>query len=655
MPPQIAFIPPDSIIAARARDIARKMGLEQALIIREGIGDAARANAVDLEREGVDVIITRGITLDAVQRCVQTPVVEIPVSGQDLATALHEAKKFTGLERPRIGLMAFASAQHDVETFAELLGIDLVVYRVRNDIEYIREQANRAKAEGINIVVAGTISCVVAREQGMPALMLDAGEVSIRAAFHEARTVAYARRLEKMRTRRLQSVVDLSQSGVVVLDAERRVQAVNVKARQILRMEAEFQGGLAGEVLPEPFRSRCVECDGAIIDEVLEIHGTPLLLSADITRMGGEILDIIFTLQPVAAIGELESKLRKSMHSRGLTCQYSFADIWGVSPALRAAIAMARSFAATGSSVLLVGETGTGKELFAQAIHTVSPYASGPFVAVNCAALPPSLLESELFGHEEGAFTGARRNGKQGLFEMAHNGTIFLDEVTEMDHYGQTRLLRVLQERCVMRVGGNRYIPVTARVIAASNQDMARLVEQGKFRRDLYYRLNVLPLVIPPLRERAGDVVHLARRFTEMFRKKYAGPFMLTPDLIELFEKHVWSGNVRELSAIIERLTLLARTMPISPTLVAATLASYSVTAPGTVRRDAGRNPGSDAAHTGGRTTSMEKGGERERIMAALEEHGGHQGRAAQSLGMHRTTLIRKMRAMNIRLHRTAL
>ncbi|MCC8194522.1 MAG: sigma 54-interacting transcriptional regulator [Deltaproteobacteria bacterium] len=636
MPPRIALFPPSPKIGERARRVAADLGLEMDLIIHNCVGEGAAPLAKAVERDGVDVIVSRGINCTILQNAVKTPIVEMPVTGQDLATALHEAKKHTKLERPRIALFAFTSVRHHVEVLADLLDIDLLIYPVVNDLNFIRSQITRAKNDGAHIVVTGNITGKLANEQGLPSLMLDSGEVALSGALLEAQKVAYARRLEKVRTRRLQAVVDISPNGVFVLDAQGCIQAVNSVARRILHLEAGLEGRKASEVLPKPLLERCSRHE-AMVDELLEINNTPLLLNADVVDGDAAVSDVIFTLQPVAAISELESKLRKSLHARGLTCQYSFSDILGISHAIQTTIATARAFAATDSPILLTGETGTGKELFAQAIHQVSPFASGPFVAINCAALPPSLLESELFGHEEGAFTGARRNGKPGLFEMAHNGTIFLDEISEMNHYGQTRLLRVLQERSTMRIGGDRYIPVTARVIAASNRDLPDLVARKRFRQDLYYRLNVLPLPIPPLRDRHGDIAFLAGRFVEQFRKKYGGSIQLTPDMTVLLEAHPWPGNVRELSGTIERLALLARTGPVSGAQVEAALrperARVPLTAPAASRDDS----------------------ERQRLTAALDKHNGHIGKAAAFLGIHRTTLQRKIRSLGINLRRTAV
>lgn len=222
-------------------------------------------------------------------------------------------------------------------------------------------------------------------------------------------------------------------------------------------------------------------------------------------------------------------------------------------------IEKAAKIAKTNSAILIIGESGTGKELLAQSIHNASNRKNAPFIAINCAALSETLLESELFGYEEGAFTGARKGGKKGLFEMADRGTIFLDEIGDAPLSIQTKLLRVLQEKEIMRISGEKVIPVDVRVIAATNKDLLDLIEKSSFRKDLYYRLNVLPLSVPPLRERKDDIVILLK----LFLKKYAvreNIRMPKPDndIINILKKYPWPGNIRELENLAEYVTIIS-------------------------------------------------------------------------------------------------
>ena len=235
------------------------------------------------------------------------------------------------------------------------------------------------------------------------------------------------------------------------------------------------------------------------------------------------------------------------MH-KGYRAKYGFDDVVGVSEGIERTKQILRRMAVTKSPVLLIGETGTGKELFANAVHQASRRSKGPFVAINCAAMPENLLESELFGYEEGAFTGAKKGGRPGLFEFAHHGTLFLDEVEGMSPALQVKLLRVLQEHEIMRVGGNKIISIDVRIVAATNESLEEKVRDGSFRRDLYYRLNTLPVLIPPLRQRGDDVFLLMERFNSELK----GDFVLSDEVKDLFLHYSWPGNIRELRNLAE-------------------------------------------------------------------------------------------------------
>jgi propionate catabolism operon transcriptional regulator len=265
----------------------------------------------------------------------------------------------------------------------------------------------------------------------------------------------------------------------------------------------------------------------------------------------------VFAIQDAVTIQKSEQEIRQQLHQRRLVTNYTFANIVGESPAVQLAISKAKSFGQTDSTILINGETGTGKELFAQSIHNISSRRKKPFVAINCAALPESLLDSELFGYEPGAFTGAQKEGKPGLFELAHTGTIFLDEVGELTPPIQARLLRVLQEKEVMRVGGRKIIPVDVRIIAATNRNLWNEVKAGNFRQDLYYRLSVLELNIPPLRERKEDIPYLVKSILRQYMSIVDN--FLIEKISSLAKDYHWPGNIRELENILERFSVLSK------------------------------------------------------------------------------------------------
>jgi two-component system nitrogen regulation response regulator NtrX len=292
--------------------------------------------------------------------------------------------------------------------------------------------------------------------------------------------------------------------------------------------------------------------------------------------------------------------------------------------------------APTNGWVLISGENGTGKELVARQIHVQSGRADGPFIEVNCAAIPEELIESELFGHEKGAFTGAVQQ-KIGKFELADRGTIFLDEIADMSLKTQAKILRILQEHKFERVGGTATIEVDVRVIAATNKALEKEIAEGRFREDLYYRLNVIPFHVPALRERRGDIPPLARAFVDEFcRESGAGPKEVAARAMARLEAYAWPGNVRELRNLMERLVLMTR----GPRIVEADL-------PESVRAGARSEPGDPAT-----LDEARKSFEREYLMARLEEHGWHISRTAEAVGMARESLSRKIRQLGIEVQR---
>lgn len=266
----------------------------------------------------------------------------------------------------------------------------------------------------------------------------------------------------------------------------------------------------------------------------------------------------VCTLKNLAEAGELEQQRRRQNLQKGHVAKYGFEDICHQSELMRGVIQTAKKIAKTPLSILIYGESGTGKELFASAIHKASSVSEGPFLAVNFSALPEELVESELFGYEEGAFTGAKKGGRPGLFEQAHGGTLFLDEIGDTSLKIQARLLRVLQEKEIMRVGGSEIIPVDVRIIAATNKPLMTLCEQGQFREDLYYRLKRLSLYTPPLRQRREDIPLLAGTFLRKNGWKLPVETSVSSKLMDLLQKSSWKGNVRELESVVEYLVAVA-------------------------------------------------------------------------------------------------
>ncbi len=350
-----------------------------------------------------------------------------------------------------------------------------------------------------------------------------------------------------------------------------------------------------------------------------------------------------FLRKPVN-LDRLEILLKRALRNREMETEnrdlrsqldekYGLDQIIGDSPAMHEVFDTIRQVAPTRTTVLVEGESGTGKELVAKALHRLSPRSGGPFVAVHCAALSETLLESELFGHEKGAFTGAVES-RAGRFEMADGGTLFLDEIAEIDTSVQVKILRVLEERNFERVGGQKTLDVDVRLIAATNRDLHEMVREGTFREDLFYRLHVVALRLPPLRERRGDIERLLHHFLGEFNRENNRQIDgVTPEAMNLLAGYSWPGNVRELRNVIERMVVLTRNERLGVRDV-----------PAYIREEAGDSapPPRDGAY------SLETA-ERELIERALKANGGNRTKAAEELGISRRTLHRKLNEYGLR------
>lgn len=361
---------------------------------------------------------------------------------------------------------------------------------------------------------------------------------------------------------------------------------------------------------------------------------TGLLLSTPVASDG-----FVLILRSIERVQKLVHRMT------GVRARLTFANVIGESAPLREALRLAQRAAQSNSTVLLHGETGTGKEIFAQSIHNSSQRASGPFVAINCAAIPRELINTELFGYEGGSFTGADRQGRPGKFEQANGGTLFLDEIGDMPLDLQTSLLRAIETRTITRIGGQRTIAVDVRIIAATHKNLQTEAARGTFRSDLYYRLNVLSITIPPLRQRVQDIPLLVRHFLERQRQAQGRAFAITPEALQALQSFPWPGNVRELENVLERVTYLVPhtliTLDDLPPEIRPT-SETRLSQPSTAesRQYIAQPP----AHINDKgLKEQSKQAELEAIIQAYQEAGGQMIRAAALLGISRTTLWRKM------------
>lgn len=347
----------------------------------------------------------------------------------------------------------------------------------------------------------------------------------------------------------LDMAINLSKEGVMLIDNKDNIVIINSAFREIFNLnkfkEYKTIHDLLDKELIKELKKDTME------NEVLEINNKFINVNKRKVKSLGQDTGFYFNIQEITYIKQLEQNLSRKLRNKGLIAKYNFKYLKTASPRMIDCINLGKKIASSELTVLITGESGTGKEVMAQSIHNGSSRANQPFVAVNCAALPESLLESELFGYEKGSFTGALKEGKTGLFEQAHNGTIFLDEIGDMPISLQARILRVLQEKQIMRVGSQRVIDINVRVISATNRNLLDMVEKGEFRADLFYRLNVLPINIPSLRDRKEDILVIMDGFKD---KKLE----LSNEVRELLLNYKWPGNVRELQNVVSYIELMS-------------------------------------------------------------------------------------------------
>ena len=426
--------------------------------------------------------------------------------------------------------------------------------------------------------------------------------------------------------------------GVIVFINDAYTRTTGIRPEQVLgRRVSEiegllYKGSVTGQVLKTKKRVNSMATILELGKEVL-VTGTPVFDEA------GNIKLVVTNTRDFPELKRLEHQLhtlteeRKKVHQELAFLRRQQAggrELVYRSEAMESVMELVRTVAQTDVTVLITGESGTGKELIASELYQGSARRDKPFIKVNCAAIPAELLESELFGYEEGAFTGARRSGKAGMFELADTGMILLDEIGDMPLTLQTKLLRVLQQRELIRVGGSRPVKLDLRVVAATNKNLREEVRQGRFREDLYYRLNVVPIELKPLRERQTDIPLLAERFCRDFCKKYGRDMRITPDGLQLLTEYPWPGNIRELENLIERLIVTnGEGGAVTRGHVLAALSS------------SGSFHGSSAA--AGTLKQQVSAYEREIVLQAVKREGSIR-RAAQVLGVDHSTLVKKLR-----------
>ncbi|MEK3889263.1 sigma 54-interacting transcriptional regulator [Bacillus sp. FSL K6-3431] len=540
----IGVIAPYSQFRVEVENISGNLNIP--VVVEVGALRSGLAKARKMIRDyGVKVIIARGPTASFLKKKLDIPIIKIDVTNFDIMKTLSDAKKIDDT----IVLIDHVEnhGRNDLKAIQEILNIDIHLKEFEHERDII-DQIDEIAKKGEQRLIVGTAECMekTAGKKGVQSFIVFSQTDSITESLWRAKETLEHFAKEEMKQKHLEAVISHAFAGVISTDQFNNVTVFNDVAGKHLGIRATDIIGRNIANIHLPLFKKLIGDSKAATKKVVKNGNKKYVLN----RVCLDNMGMVIHFQEAEDVLQIDTKIRSELYHRRFYAKYEFDELVFQSDIMNRVISLAKAYAKSSSNILIYGESGTGKELIAQSIHNESGRKYGPFIAINCAALPENLLESELFGYEDGAFTGAKKGGKAGLFEMAHGGTIFLDEIGDIAPALQARLLRVLQEKEVRRIGGEKIIPVDIRVVSATNKDLLESIQTEEFRSDLYYRLNILHIHLPALRDRKEDIDLLIDRLL----KKHNGDFnLISRTTREILNKYYWPGNIRELENVIER------------------------------------------------------------------------------------------------------
>lgn len=503
-----------------------------------------------LEKKGVKAIIARSGGYRHTVGKVNVPVIHLKITTLDILHAIKTARKYM----KDIILVISDLEYFDYDEWKDVINENIIIERF-HDNENIEDKVKKyVPRKDSVVIVGGGIPCGHAKRFGMDNIHIGSSKESIYEGVEYAKELIDNLYYQKYKNEILKTTLDGVHDAVVAMNQEGTIILFNERAEELLKKNSS-------DVLDKKLLDICPELDFMTdvlkskvnqYNEIKKLRKIIIAANISILNVDDHVHGVLCSFQDITKLQSLEKKIRYELNKKGLVAKYTFQDFIANDPIMKETIAKAIRIGQSDCTVMIYGESGTGKEMIAQSIHNISSRKDEPFVAINCAAISENLLESELFGYEEGAFTGARKGGKPGLFELAHRGTIFLDEMNSLSPNLQGKLLRVLEEREIMRIGSDYVIPLDVRIIAAANEGLKRKVEDGSFRNDLFYRLNILEINIPALRERKKDIVPLFKHYVKSFSKE-TDVLDINNEIEEKIMGYPWKGNVRELKNIAQR------------------------------------------------------------------------------------------------------
>lgn len=576
-----------------------------------------------------DVIIGRGaVTTLANKIFKNSSIVRIEPNFIDILYALKKAREYGD----KVGILTYPQQEieENISILENILNFNEIRIYLFHDLDDINRQIANAKCDGMNSIIGGgTAGLEVAKSINIPATFIKTSKEGILNAIEQSISIIESRQKDRELLDNIFSIINCMNEGLLAtkknkvvlsnskLDDITNISVSNYYYKDIKYINDQIKAFINSEELNK---------------EIIKINEKNYLAEKLISKVS--FADNIIIFRSISELQDKEANVRKQLNVRKFAAKYTFKDIIGKDSKILNIINKASIFSRTDAEILITGKTGTGKELFAQSIHNNSTRKDKPFIAVNCGAIPEQLLESELFGYVDGAFSGAKKGGRTGLFELAHKGTIFLDEINSLPITLQGKLLRVIQEKALRRIGSESEIFVDIRIISATNRDIDLLIQKNEFRSDLFHRINTLTINLPNLRERIGDVELLANYFIDAYSRNYNKEIPhLKQNEINILKNHNWTGNIRELENIIHRYIILYDQIEENE-LSTTFIENYN----GTTRRNI--NDNNTIIVNKDKLEKME----REIIISFLNEYRWNKQEVADKLGISRSTLWRKLK-----------
>ena len=598
----------------------------------------------ELEEQNIEAIIC-GITNSRyLSRATDIPLVICRATAFDIIAALNRARELHHHD-VILSLVDFESYNISIEALSQMTGMNIIPI-THTSLEELTSKLAALKQKGIYTLIGSSLSVHEGEKLGMNCQMVYNLQQATASCLQRAMELIHAAREQKKREDALTTPFEYIQEAIVQIDRFDRIMVFNHEARLLfgIPLDKNLVGKEIQQIVPDFSLTTLSEKALTSVPIMEQIHGQNTVVIRSPVMEDNQIMGAVASIMRLDYVHQLESKFSQSTNDIGFKAKYTFDNIIHTSDIVQQLIYTAKRYAQSNLPVLIEGETGTGKELFAQSIHNCSPRFKAPFIAINCASLPESLLESELFGYEAGSFTGAKKSGKKGLFELAHKGTLFLDEINSIPKNFQVKLLRAIEEKEIIRVGGDKIIPVDIRIIASTNENIPDLIKSGQFRSDLFFRISVLQLHIPPLRDRLDDIPCLVENLSHSISPASSRIASALATIIQdKLRSYPFPGNIRELRSLLERFFLLWSDNSNAPSEHISSLVDFCFG--NTFQKGISPVQDSDEAQNEKSPVQDDPAEESEKdlILRLLEKYKNNKSKVASELGCGRNTLYRKL------------